>query len=228
MIFKQLFDRDTSTYTYLVASGLGREAIIIDPVKTQLETYLKLLHELNIKLAYTLDTHIHADHVTASGALREKTGSAYIMGEQTKAACVSLKLTEGEIINVDGLKFKTIYTPGHTDDSYSFLLNNRIFTGDTLLIRGTGRTDFQNGNAVAQYDSIFNKLLKLPDDTIVCPAHDYRGHTSSTIWEERNFNPRLQVESVEAYAVLMDNLNLPLPKYIDVAVPANLACGNLP
>jgi sulfur dioxygenase len=225
MIFKQLFDHDTSTYTYLIASAPGREAIIIDPVKSKTKTYLKLLKELNIKLAYTLDTHIHADHITASGDLREKTGSIYIMGEHTNAQCVSLKLKENEVINVDGLKFETIYTPGHTNDSYSFVLDNQVFTGDTLLIRGTGRTDFQNGSAIAQYDSIFNKLLKLPNETIVYPGHDYHGHTSSSIWEERDFNPRLQVNSVEEYAGLMENLHLPLPRYIDVAVPANLLCG---
>ena len=213
MIFKQLFDHDTSTYTYLIASAPGREAIIIDPVKGNKEIYTKLLNELDVKLAYTLDTHVHADHITASGDLREDTGSIYVMGEHTKADCVSLKVKEGEMINVDGLKFQTIYTPGHTNDSYSFVLDNQVFTGDTLLIRGTGRTDFQNGNSIEQYDSIFNKLLKLPDETIVYPGHDYHGHTSSSIWEERAFNPRLQVKSAEAYADLMANLNLPLPKF---------------
>ncbi|MBT6207006.1 MAG: MBL fold metallo-hydrolase [Francisellaceae bacterium] len=225
MIFKQLFDHDTSTYTYLIASAPGREAIIIDPVKGNKEIYTKLLNELDVKLAYTLDTHVHADHITASGDLREETGSIYVMGEHTNAHCVSLKVKEGEMINVDGLKFQTIYTPGHTNDSYSFVLDNQVFTGDTLLIRGTGRTDFQNGNSIEQYDSIFNKLLKLPDETIVYPGHDYHGHTSSSIWEERAFNPRLQVKSAEAYADLMANLNLPLPRYIDVAVPANIKCG---
>ena len=225
MIFKQLFDHETSTYTYLIASAHGREAIIIDPVKSNKDIYTKLLNELNVKLAYTLDTHIHADHITASGVLRQQTGSVYVMGEHTNADCVSLKIKEGEIINVDGLKFEAIYTPGHTDDSYCFLLDNLVFTGDTLLIRGTGRTDFQNGCSIAQYDSIFNKLLTLPERTIVYPAHDYHGHTSSSIWEERNFNPRLQVSSAEEYASVMANLNLPLPRMIDTAVSANLNCG---
>jgi glyoxylase-like metal-dependent hydrolase (beta-lactamase superfamily II) len=225
MLFKQLFDHDTSTYTYLIASGRGREAMIIDPVKEHLDSYIKLLDELGSKLVYTIDTHVHADHITASGKLVEATSCAYAMGEQTKAECVSMRVKEGDTIHMDGLNLKAIYTPGHTDDSYSYVLGDKVFTGDTLLIRGTGRTDFQNGDARAQYDSIFNKLLKLPHDTIVYPAHDYHGNTSSTIWEERAFNPRLQVPSEEAYVELMNNLNLPLPRYIDIAVPANLKCG---
>lgn len=225
MIFRQLFDHTSSTFTYLIASRKGREAIIIDPVKEHLDHYLKLIHELEIKLAYTLDTHVHADHITASGSLRRETGCSYLMGEKTKAQCVSLKLKDSEKINVDGLIFKAIYTPGHTDDSYCYLLNQTVFTGDTLLIRSTGRTDFQNGDSFSQYDSIFNKLLKLPDDTIVYPCHDYHGNTSSSIWEERMHNPRLQVKSAQEYHELMKNLELPLPKYIDIALPANLMCG---
>lgn len=225
MIFKQLFDIDTCTYTYLLATQKGHEAVIIDPVKEQMPLYLQLIKELDIKLVAAVDTHVHADHITALGALRNETDCLSIMGEQSKAECVSLKVKEGEKIAFGKMHLEAIYTPGHTDDSYSFLFDDKVFTGDTLLIRGTGRTDFQNGNSHAQYDSLFNKLLKLPDETLVYPAHDYRGQTSSTIWEEKQFNPRLQVKSAEEYAELMSKLKLPSPKYMDVAVPANLVCG---
>lgn len=225
MIFKQLFDLDTSTYTYLIATGYNQEALIIDPVKTQMPLYMQLINELGVKLVYAIDTHVHADHITAIGALHQQTNCAMVMGEQSKAECVTLKVKENELIHFGNMVLKPIYTPGHTDDSYSFLLDDKIFTGDTLLIRSTGRTDFQNGDAYAQYDSLFNKLLKLSDETIVYPAHDYHGQTSSTIWEEKHFNPRLQVKSAKEYANLMAKLNLPKPKYIDIAVPANLKCG---
>ncbi len=225
MIIKQLFDMDTCTYTYLIASGYGREAIIIDSVDKQLALYNQLFNELDLKLVAAIDTHVHADHITALGLLRNQTGCESMMGEQSKAECISLKIRENELINFDGLKLKPIYTPGHTDDSYSFLFDGKLFSGDTLLIRGTGRTDFQNGDSYAQYDSLFNKLLTLPKDTVVYPAHDYHGQTVSSIWEEKLFNPRLQVKSADEYADLMDNLNLPSPKYMDVAVPANLRCG---
>jgi glyoxylase-like metal-dependent hydrolase (beta-lactamase superfamily II) len=225
MLFRQLYDLDTGTYTYLLASQPGREAVIIDPVLEQMNTYVQLLRELDVRLVKAIDTHTHADHVTAMGQLRETTGCITIMGEQTRAECVSQRVTDGELIELDGLKLRALYTPGHTDESYSFVMDDRVFTGDTLLIRGTGRTDFQNGDARAQYDSLFNKLLKLPEDTLVYPAHDYKGWTVSTIGEEKHYNPRLQVRSVEEYMNIMNNLNLPNPKYMDVAVPANLACG---
>ena len=225
MIFRQLFDKDTCTYSYLVASGINREAIIIDPVKTRLQQYLNILKELNIQLVAAIDTHVHADHVSAIGTLEQELKCDSVMGEHSKAQCVSFKIKEDEAINFDGLTIKAIYTPGHTDDSYSFLLNNIAFTGDTLLIRGTGRTDFQNGNPYLQYDSIVNKLFKLDDNTIVYPGHDYNGCTSSTIWEEKKFNPRLQVSTVEQYVEIMNNLNLTRPKYMDIAVPLNLNCG---
>ena len=225
MIFKQLFDMESCTYTYFVASGYGREAVIIDPVEPQLEQYMRLITELGVKLVAAIDTHVHADHITALGTLRERTNCASMLGEQTKAECVSVRLKENQHVNFDGLALKPVYTPGHTDDSYSYLMGNCLFSGDTLLIRGSGRTDFQNGNAYDQYHSIFHKLLTLPEDTLVYPGHDYRGNTVSSIWEEKHFNPRLQVRSADEYAELMANLNLPNPRYMDVAVPANLKCG---
>ena len=225
MIFRQLFDSASSTYTYLVASRHGGEALIIDPVLEKVERYLQLVRELDLRLVKSVDTHLHADHITGSAALRDRTHCITVMGEQTKADIVSMRVAEGDSIEIEGVSLEVLYTPGHTDDSYSFVMNDRVFTGDTLLIRGTGRTDFQNGDARAQYDSIFNKLLKLPDETLVYPAHDYKGDTVSTIGEERRFNPRLQVASVDEYAELMGKLNLPHPKMMDVAAPANMHIG---
>lgn len=225
MLFRQLFDSESSSYTYLLAKRAGGEALLIDPVKNQLPRYLQLLRELEVRLVFALDTHVHADHVTALGDLRDELGCATIMGEQSKAECVSRRVSEGELIRVDGLEIRALYTPGHTDDSYSFLMHDRVFTGDTLLIRGTGRTDFQNGDPRAQYESLFGRLLKLPDETLVYPAHDYKGFTVSTIAEEKAHNLRLQVKSVDEYVALMNNLKLQNPRLMDVAVPANLACG---
>jgi len=225
MIFRQFIESETATYTYLIASKESGEAILIDPVKEMVESYLRILNDLDLKLVYALDTHVHADHVTALGALRDATGAISVMGAETRADCVSQRIHDGEVLRFGDLEIKALHTPGHTDDSYSYLMEDRVFTGDTLLIRGTGRTDFQNGDASAQYDSIFKKLLTLPDETLVYPGHDYRGWTMSTIGEERRFNPRLQVSSREEYIELMGNLRLDHPKYMDVAVPANLACG---
>jgi sulfur dioxygenase len=225
MIFRQLFDSTSGTYTYLLASRHGGEALIIDPVIERIDRYLQLVRELDLKLVKAVDTHLHADHVTGLGALRDRTHCVTVMGEHTKADVVSMRVAEGDRVQIEGLSLDVLYTPGHTDDSYSFLLDDRVFTGDTLLIRGTGRTDFQNGDPRAQYDSIFNKLLKLPDETLVFPAHDYKGETVSTIGEEKFFNPRLRVKSVDEYADLMNNLKLPNPKMMDVAVPANMRVG---
>jgi glyoxylase-like metal-dependent hydrolase (beta-lactamase superfamily II) len=225
MIFRQLFERESSTYTYLIAARKGGEALLIDPVKEETPKYLQLLRELDVKLVFAVDTHVHADHVTALGELRNATACATLMGEQSKAACVSRKIADGEVIKVDGIALKALYTPGHTDDSYSFVMNDRVFTGDTLLIRGTGRTDFQNGDPRDQYQSLFGKLLKLPEETLVYPAHDYKGWMVSTIGEERAHNPRLQVSSEAEYVALMRSLKLANPKQMDIAVPANLACG---
>jgi sulfur dioxygenase len=225
MIFRQLFDSVSGTYTYLLAGRRGGEALIIDPVLEKVDRYLQLLRELDVKLVKAVDTHLHADHVTGLGALRDRTHCITVMGEQTKADVVSMRLAEGEKLTVDGVSLDVLYTPGHTDDSYSYIMRDRVFTGDTLLIRGTGRTDFQNGDPRQQYDSIFNKLLKLPEDTMVFPAHDYKGETVSTIGEEKAFNPRLQVKSIDQYVEVMNNLNLPNPKMMDVAVPANMKVG---
>jgi len=224
-MFRQLFDSASSTYSYLVASRHGGEALIIDPVLEKVDRYLQLLRELDLHLVKSVDTHLHADHMTGSAALRDRTHCITVMGEQTKADIVSMRVAEGDKIEIEGMSLEVLYTPGHTDDSYCFLMDDRVFTGDTLLIRGTGRTDFQNGDARAQYDSIFNKLLKLPEETLVYPAHDYKGDTVSTIGEERRFNPRLQVASADEYVELMGKLSLANPKMMDVAVPANMHIG---
>jgi glyoxylase-like metal-dependent hydrolase (beta-lactamase superfamily II)/rhodanese-related sulfurtransferase len=225
MIFRQLFDSVSSTYSYLLASRPGGEALIIDPVLEKVDRYIQLIRELDLKLVKAVDTHLHADHITGLGALRDRTHCITVMGERSRTDVVSMRLGEGDKLQIEGVSLDVLYTPGHTDDSYSFVMSDRVFTGDTLLIRGTGRTDFQNGDARAQYDSIFNKLLKLPDHTMVYPAHDYKGDMVSTIGEERAFNPRLQVKSVDEYADLMGKLNLPNPKMMDVAVPTNMRIG---
>ena len=225
MIFRQLFDSVSGTYSYLLASRAGGEALILDPVLEKADRYCQLLRELDLRLVKAIDTHLHADHVTGLGELRDRTQCITIMGEQSKADVVSMRVSDGDRVTIEGLSLDVLYTPGHTDDSYSYLMADRVFTGDTLLIRGTGRTDFQNGSSRAQYDSIFNRLLKLPDETMVYPAHDYKGDTVSTIGEERRYNPRLQVRSVDEYIALMANLKLPNPKMMDVAVPANMHVG---
>ena len=225
MIFRQLFDSTSGTYTYLLASRHGGEALIIDPVIERIDRYLQLVRELDLKLVKAVDTHLHADHVTGLGALRDRTHCVTVMGEHTKADVVSMRVTEGDRVQIEGLSLDVLYTPGHTDDSYSFLLDDRVFTGDTLLIRGTGRTDFQNGDSRQQYESIFGRLLKLPNETLVYPAHDYKGDSVSTVGEEKAFNPRLQVKSVDDYVALMSKLKLANPKMMDVVVPANMKVG---
>lgn len=229
MLLRQFFDANSSTYTYLIASGKGREALIIDPVKEQVPQYLVAIEQLELRLVRAIDTHTHADHVTGLGDLRDATGCATMMGEFTKAECVSQSVREGELIEVDGIKLGALYTPGHTDESFSFVLNPQapyaVFTGDVLLIRGTGRTDFQNGDPEKSWDSIVNKLFRLPDETLVYPAHDYKGWTVSTIGEEKRFNPRIAGKTRAQYVEIMRNLHLPDPRLMDVAIPANLACG---
>ena len=225
MIFKQLFDTKSSTYTYIIASAKGREAMIIDPVIENVGGYIKLLKELDLKLVKVIDTHIHADHVTGASKLREITKCSTIMGDHTPAETVEIKVKDDEYINLDNLKIRAMYTPGHTSDSYSFLMNNYLFSGDTLLINGTGRTDFQNGNSKDAYNSIFNKLLKLPDETLLYPAHDYKGEKVSTIGKEKKYNPRLQVDSVDEYIEIMNNLDLKKPVSIEENISKNLKLG---
>ncbi len=222
MIFEQLFDTKSSTFTYVISSGEGREALIIDPVIEHTDKYLKILEKLKLKLVKVIDTHIHADHITALNELNKRTSCTRIMGENSKSEVIDLKIKDNEKINIENIELKAMYTPGHTDCSYSYLMKDRVFTGDTLLINGTGRTDFQNGSSYDAYDSLFNKLLKLPENTLVYPAHDYNGKKFSTIEKEKNNNPRLQVGSKEQYAEIMENLNLANPKMMDVAVPANV------
>lgn len=229
MIFRQLFEQESSTYTYLIACEKTRKAALIDTVKAEVPQYIQLLRELNLTLVYALDTHTHADHITGAGELRDLTNCATLLGEEANSTCVSHALRDGEKISVGELTLTALHTPGHTDDSYTYHLidssEQYLFTGDTLLIRGTGRTDFQNGNARDQYQSLFEKLLRMPENTWVYPGHDYKGWTRSTIGEEKAHNPRLQVKDVAAYVELMNNLKLPNPKMMDIAVPANRACG---
>ncbi len=225
MIFKQLFDTKSSTYTYLISSGNGREALIIDPVLENVNKYIDILKELDLKLVKVIDTHIHADHVTGASKLKDITKCTTIMGSHTPAESVEIKVKDDEYINLDNLKIRAMYTPGHTSDSFSFLMNNYLFSGDTLLINGTGRTDFQNGNAKDAYNSIFNKLLKLPEETLLYPAHDYKGEKVSTIGKEKKQNPRLQVNSVVEYIEIMNNLNLKKPAEIESNVARNIKLG---
>ena len=225
MIFKQLFDQKSSTYTYLIASSKGREALIIDPVLENVSNYIILLKELDLRLVKVIDTHIHADHVTGASKLKDITKCSTIMGDHTPADAVEIKVRDDEYINLENLKIKAMYTPGHTSDSYSFLMDNYLFSGDTLLINGTGRTDFQNGDSKDAYNSIFNKLLKLPDETFLYPAHDYKGEKVSTIGKEKQQNPRLQVSSVDEYVELMNNLKLKKPSEIDFNVAKNINLG---
>ena len=225
MIFKQLFDQKSSTYTYLIASAEGREALIIDPVLENVHQYIQLLKQLDLRLVKVIDTHIHADHVTGASKLKDITKCSTIMGDNTPSESVEIKVKDDEYIDLDNLKIRAMYTPGHTSDSYCFLMNNQLFSGDTLLINGTGRTDFQNGSATDAYNSIFNKLLKLPEDTLLYPAHDYKGEKVSTIGKEKKQNPRLQVNSVDEYVEIMNNLNLKKPKEIDFNVAKNINLG---
>ena len=227
MIFRQLFDKVSSTYTYLICSDKGREALVIDPVLENAELYIHLLNELDLKLVKVIDTHIHADHITAASKLKKETNCTTIMGENTPSDTVEIKVKNDEIILVDDLKIRAIYTPGHTKDSYSFLMNDYLFSGDTLLINGTGRTDFQGGSSKDSYNSIFNKLLKLPEETLLYPAHDYNGKNVSSIGKEKKFNPRLQVSSESEYIDIMNNLNLSKPNLMDINVGRNIKLGNI-
>ncbi len=226
MLFRQFFDKISSTYTYLIANKKGAEACIIDPVLEHIENYLKVIKDLDLKLVKVIDTHVHADHVSGISKLRDKTQCIACMGKSQNASeIVSMEVSDNEKFKVGDLELRALFTPGHTDDSYCFLLNDKIFTGDTLLIGGTGRTDFQNGNAEDQYNSLFNVVLKLDDSVLVYPAHDYKGETVTTICFERKTNPRLQVKSKQEYVDLMSSLNLPNPKLMDIVVPKNRKHG---
>ena len=225
MIFKQVFDKKSSTYTYLIASAKGREAVIIDPVIENVDSYITLLNELDLKLVKVIDTHIHADHITGASKLKKVTNCSTIMGEHTPADTVEVKVKDEEIIKIDQIEIKAMYTPGHTSDSYSFLMDKCLFSGDTLLINGTGRTDFQNGSSKDAYNSLFNKLLKLPDNTLLYPGHDYNGKFVSTIGNEKNSNPRLQVNNADEYAEIMSNLNLSKPELMDSNIRSNIKLG---
>jgi glyoxylase-like metal-dependent hydrolase (beta-lactamase superfamily II)/rhodanese-related sulfurtransferase len=225
MLFRQLFDNVSCTYTYLLAGGPGGEALLIDPVADKVERYLRLLEELDLRLVKAIDTHVHADHISGLAVLRDRTRCITVMGRHSKVDVVSMRVDDNDRIEIDGVALNVLYTPGHTDDSYCFRMNDRVFTGDTLLIRGTGRTDFQNGDARRAYHSLFDTLLRLPDELLVYPGHDYKGDTVSTIGEERAHNPRLKVGNADEYAAMMADLKLDNPKMMDVAVPANLAVG---
>ena len=222
MIFEQLFDTKSSTYTYIISSGKGREALIIDPVIENTENYINILKNLDLKLVKVIDTHIHADHISGLNELNKRTKCSKIMGEKSSSEVLDIRVKDNEKIKIENIELISMHTPGHTDCSYSFLMNDRVFTGDALLINGTGRTDFQNGNSHDAYDSLFNKLLKLPEETLVYPAHDYNGEKKSTIENEKKTNPRLQVGSAEEFAEMMNNLNLTIPKMMNIAVPANV------
>ena len=225
MIFRQLFDKKSSTFSYLITSEKNNEALIIDPVLDNVEEYTNLLNKFDLKLVKVIDTHIHADHITGASALKNITKCTTIMGDHTPADTVEIKVRDEEIIKLDQLEIKALHTPGHTSDSFSFLMNNCLFSGDTLLINGTGRTDFQNGSAKDAYNSIFDKILKLPEETLLYPAHDYNGEKVSSIGKEKKFNPRLQVNSENEYEEIMNNLNLPKPKLMDINVPRNIKLG---
>ncbi|WP_205519829.1 MBL fold metallo-hydrolase [Pyxidicoccus caerfyrddinensis] len=226
MIFRQLFDSESSTYTYLLGDEATRQAVLIDPVLEQVDRDLQLVSELDLTLTHVFDTHVHADHVTASGVLRERT-QATVVGGAGGASCANVQVRHGDEVRVGQLVFQVLATPGHTDDSVSYFIGDRVFTGDALLIRGNGRTDFQNGNADQLYDSLTRVLFSLPDDTLVYPGHDYKGRTVTSIAEEKRHNPRVAGKSREEFIQIMDNLHLPKPRKIDIAVPANRACGHL-
>ena len=226
IIFFQLFERESSTYTYIIGDSLTKEAAIIDPVLETLDRDLNFLEELGLRLVYILDTHIHADHITAADEIRKVTGAKTAVNAQANVDCVDIPLEDGQELKLGQKIIKAISTPGHTNSCMSFYFEGKVFTGDTLLIRGSGRTDFQQGSTDNLYHSVQEKLFKLPDSTIVYPAHDYRGFTSSTIALEKKYNPRLGLtKSLNDFKKIMSELNLPYPKKIDVALPANLKCG---
>ena len=226
MIFRQLFEPDTSTYSYLLGCERSRRALLIDPVAIEVDTYIEILETLRLQLIYTLETHVHADHITGAGLLREQIGSKSVVHRDAGASCADLLVTDGVLLQVGDIEIRVLHTPGHTSGCVSYALPDRVFTGDAMLIGGCGRTDFQQGDAGQLYDSIHGKLFTLPPDTLVYPGHDYNGNTVSTIRQEMQKNPRLGGgKSREAFITLMNELKLPYPKHIDSALPANMACG---
>jgi sulfur dioxygenase len=225
MIFKQIFDTESSTYTYFIADVKSGEAVFIDPVDTHINDYLDLLKQHQCTLKYSLETHVHADHITGGGLLRQKTDALTAVASACGAQTADLQLKDGDEIKFAQEVIKVIATPGHTPGSTSFLWRDRLFTGDTLLINGCGRTDFQGGSAEMQYNSIVNKLFTLPDETLIYPGHDYNGRRVSSVAQEKAINPRLAGKNINEFVAIMNNLNLPKPKLIDIAVPANRMCG---
>ena len=226
MKVRQLFDQDTWTYTYLLFDEKTKEAAIIDSVKEKFERDSKYIQELGLTLKYSLETHVHADHVTASGLFRKKFGCEIGVHADSGNECADIKIQEGDEFRLGNQVISSIHTPGHTNGDVSYKIDGAVFTGDALLIRACGRTDFQQGSSNKLYHSITQKLFTLGDDTIVYPGHDYEGFTSSTIGEEKAQNPRLANEKPQSdFVEIMDNMDLPKPKRIDVAVPGNLACG---
>ncbi|HJL14289.1 MAG TPA: MBL fold metallo-hydrolase [Sandaracinaceae bacterium LLY-WYZ-13_1] len=230
MLFRQLFDKESSTYTYLLADEETRQAVLIDPVREQVERDIELLEELDLKLAYTLETHVHADHVTSSGLLRQRLGCKTVLSAAAGAGCPDVLVEDGEVLKVGSLEIEARHTPGHTDGDVSYYVPaaSMIFTGDTIFVRGCGRTDFQQGDAERLYDSVQSKVFSLPDETVIYPGHDYKGRTMTTVAEEKKLNPRLGGgKTKQQFVEIMNNLKLAYPKKIDVAVPANLHCGLL-
>lgn len=229
MQMRQLFDKNSSTYSYLLWDTQGLDAVMIDPVLDQYERDIQLIEELGLTLSYSLETHIHADHITSSGMLRERFGCHVAVHENAQVSCADVWLKQGDHILFGDNILKVLYTPGHTDTDICYLAADRVFTGDTLLIRGSGRTDFQSGDAGQAYDSITGQLFVLPDRTRVYPAHDYNGMTTSTIGEEKRCNPRLGNNQTRAgYVQIMESMVLDKPQKMDVAVPGNQRCGITP
>lgn len=220
-----MFDAESSTYTYLLADESTRESVIIDPVVDHIDDYITMIRQHNLHLKYALETHVHADHITASGKLRERLGVKTGVSELCGATTANMQLNDGDVFMIGNQKIKVIATPGHTAGSVSFLCNDRLFTGDSLLINGCGRTDFQGGSAEMQYNSIVNKLFTLPDETLIYPGHDYNGRCVSSVAQEKAINPRLAGKTCDEFVAIMNNLNLPKPKLIEIAVPANRMCG---
>lgn len=228
MLFRQLYDHESSTYTYLIADSSTREAILVDSVVEHIERDLKLLQELNLTLKYCLETHIHADHITGTGSLRDRTGCQGVVPVNAQAKCADRFIDDGEIIQLGEVEIKAIATLGHTDSHMAYLVNHdRVLTGDALLIRGCGRTDFQNGDAATLFESVTKRLFSLADDILVYPAHDYHGRTVSTIGEEKQWNPRFKQRDCQGFIKLMNNLDLSYPRKMMEAVPANQGCGQI-